>query len=426
MTPKEIEKQLRENHRVLKMKDIEPNKGQIEGVNANPRKIDKAKLEKLIANIEKYPDMLAVRGLLVYPHNGKYVIIGAIMRYHALKKLGKKDVPCTIIPESTPVENLNAFIILDNNSFGEWDWDLLANEWSASDLDFWGVDVWQEESDSEQAAAPSEEATEDDFDEDADQVEKRVQPGDVWLCGDHRLMCGDSTSPTDMARLMNGNMADLWITDPPYNVDYAEKERFKKDMGYGSTIHETEIANDKMGNSEFRDFLVKAYSTANDVMRAGCTFYIWHADTEGINFRSALLDVGLKLSEVLIWNKNNMVFGRQDYHWKHEPCLFGWKLGASHNWYSDRSQTTVLDFDRPQVAKEHPTMKPVPLFGYQIGNSSKPGDNVLDSFGGSGTTMIACEQMGRKAYLMELTPHYCDVIIARWEKLTGKKATKEE
>ena len=265
---------------------------------------------------------------------------------------------------------------------------------------------------------------EDDFDPDA-KYETKVQKGEVWQLGEHRLMCGDSTKKEDIAKLMGGELADLWITDPPYNVDYQEKEQYKKDLGIGANVHSVAIANDKMKNDEFLQFLVDAYAAAKDVMKPGAAFYIWHADTEGLNFRIALDKVGnMKLCETLIWVKNQMVFGRQDYHWKHEPCLYGWKEGAGHKWCSDRKQNTVLEFDRPQRSEEHPTMKPVGLFAYQIQNSTDEGDIVLDDFGGSGTTIVACEQLKRKARLMEFEPHYCNVIIARWEKLTGQKAVK--
>lgn len=201
------------------------------------------------------------------------------------------------------------------------------------------------------------------------------------------------------------------ITDPPYNVDYQ-----------GGTKDSLKIMNDKMDDDSFRQFLRDAFSTADSVMREGAVFYIWHADSEGFNFRGACRDVGWKVRQCLIWCKNSMVMGRQDYQWKHEPCLYGWKDGAPHLWCSDRKQTTVLEFDKPLRNGEHPTMKPVPLFDYQIKNSTNVNDKVLDLFGGSGTTMIACEQNNRKSYLMELDPKYVDVIVKRWQKLTGKEA----
>ena len=221
-------------------------------------------------------------------------------------------------------------------------------------------------------------------------------------------MCGDSTSASDVEKLMNGERVDLLITDPPYNVNYE---------GVAGKIQ-----NDNMGDDEFRTFLSSAFSAADSVMKNGAVFYIWHADSEGYNFRGACKDVNWQVRQCLIWNKNAMVMGRQDYHWKHEPCLYGWKSGASHKWKSDRKQTTVLEYDKPQKSAEHPTMKPVALFDYQIKNNTVQGDNVLDVFGGSGTTLMACEQSDRICFMMELDPKYVDVIIQRWEQFTGQKA----
>ena len=250
-----------------------------------------------------------------------------------------------------------------------------------------------------------------DPDDVPEEVETRCKPGDIWQLGEHRLMCGDSTNSDNVYALMNGMKADLLLTDPPYNVDYE-----------GKTKDKLKIENDKMSDSNFRMFLCDAFTNADNVMKEGAVFYIWHADSEGYNFRGACHDIGWRVRQCLIWNKNTMVMGRQDYHWKHEPCLYGWKDGASHLWASDRKQTTVIDFNKPNRNGEHPTMKPVGLFDYQIQNNTKGGDIVLDLFGGSGTTIIACEQNKRIGYVMEFDPHYCDVIIARWETLTGKKA----
>ena len=257
-------------------------------------------------------------------------------------------------------------------------------------------------------------AEEDDFDPDA-KFETKVHEGDIWQLGAHRLLCGDSTKAEDVKRLMGEEMADVWLTDPPYNVAYE-----------GGTQEKLTIKNDSMDDEKFRAFLLDAFTAAVEVMKPGAAFYIWHADSEGFNFRYAVKNTDLLLKQCLIWNKNQLVMGRQDYQWKHEPCLYGWKDGGSHHWYSDRKQTTVLNFDKPLRNADHPTMKPVPLFGYQIQNSSKEGDIILDTFGGSGTTIVACEQLHRKARCMELDPHYCNVIIARWEKLTGQKAVKLE
>lgn len=241
-----------------------------------------------------------------------------------------------------------------------------------------------------------------------------TKQGDLWLMGEHRLLCGDSTNAEDVTRLMNGRKADLWLTDPPYNVAYT-----------GKTQDALTIDNDSMGDADFRSFLVKCFQIAFDNLKAGGSYYIWHADTEGLNFRGAINDCGETLRQCLVWQKNVMVMGRQDYHWQHEPCLYGWKKGASHGWYNDRKQTTLLVFDRPSRSTEHPTMKPVRLFQYQIGNSTAPQGLVFDSFLGSGTTLIACQELGRTCYGLELSPSYCDVIVARWEAATGKKATLE-
>lgn len=224
-------------------------------------------------------------------------------------------------------------------------------------------------------------------------------------------MCGDSTKEQDVLKLMQGKKADLFLTDPPYNVDYT-----------GKTEDALKIDNDDMEDEDFREFLRKAFTCANNVMVEGASFYIWHAHSEGYNFRGACHDIGWRVRQCLIWAKNSMVMGRQDYQWKHEPCLYGWKDGASHRWYSDRTQTTLLNFDRPTKNDLHPTMKPLDLFGYLVQNSSRKGESVLDLFGGSGTTLIVCEKTERKCFTMELDPKYCDVIIKRWETLTGGKA----
>lgn len=219
-------------------------------------------------------------------------------------------------------------------------------------------------------------------------------------------------------------MIDLYLTDPPYNVGYGMEDSAMM----SKRKHRTDglvVLNDRQEDDQFFQFLVNAYTSAENIMKKGASFYIFHADNEGYNFRGALKKTeSLELKQTLIWEKDSLCLGRQDYQWIHEPCLYGWKKGAAHNWYSDRKQTTVIKFNRPKRSEDHPTMKPVGLFAYLIGNSTKEGDAVLDTFGGSGTTLIACEQMNRKCYMIELDPHYCDVIIARWEKLTGEEAVK--
>ena len=335
-----------------------------------------------------------------------YTIIIGHCRYSAAERLGLTTVPVVVAADLTD-EQVRKLRNLDNKlNESEWDLDLLKDDILGLDFDGFDIDWGIEE-----------EAITDIVEDDAPEVDEENEPithlGDIWQLGEHRLMCGDSTDAGSVAILMDGRKADLLLTDPPYNVAYE-----------GKTKDALTIQNDKMGSSQFKEFLTDAFSAAVAVMTEGGAFYIWFASREHCNFENALNEAGLQVRQELIWKKNTMVLGRQDYQWKHEPCLYGWKDGAAHNWYSNRSQTTVLEFDRPQRSEDHPTMKPVELFAYQIQNSTKKGDIVLDLFGGSGTTIIACEQTGRIGYCMELDPKYCDVIIKRYENLTGNKAVK--
>jgi site-specific DNA-methyltransferase (adenine-specific) len=239
-------------------------------------------------------------------------------------------------------------------------------------------------------------------------------------------MCGDSTQIDQLEKLCNGRLVDMWLTDPPYNVALGMNETPEEAKKRNRRTDGLTVKNDSMSNDDFRQFLRDAYVAADVVMKQGAVFYIWHADSEGFNFRGAAVDAGWKVRQCLIWKKSSIVMGRQDYHWKHEPCLYGWKEGAGHLWAADRKQSTILEFEKPGRNGEHPTMKPVALFEYQMLNNTKGGDIVLDSFGGSGTTMIAAEKNGRVGYLMEFDPKYCDVIVKRWENFTGKKAVLSE
>ncbi|HEQ0256358.1 TPA: DNA modification methylase, partial [Streptococcus pyogenes] len=328
-------------------------------------------------------------------------------RYKAAQKLGLETVP-VIVADDLSEEQIKAFRLADNKvgEIAVWDLDLLNEELNdILDLDMsaFGFDVLDNLDD-----LIEDEKDLDDFTGTVPD-EPKSKLGDIYQLGSHKLMCGDSTNGADVKKLMNGELADLLLTDPPYNVAYE-----------GKTKDSLTIKNDSMDNDSFRQFLVNAFSSANEVMKPGAVFYIWHADSEGYNFRGACFDIGWTVRQCLIWNKNSMVLGRQDYHWKHEPCLYGWKDGAGHLWASDRKQTTVIDYEKPQRNGVHPTMKPVGLFDYQIKNNTKGSDIVLDLFGGSGTTLIACESNGRHARLMEYDPKYVDVIIKRWEELTGE------
>ena len=363
----------------------------------NARKHQSEDVGAIVASIKEFgfDDPIGVWG-------GHNVIVEGHGRLMAAKKLGMERVPVIHLDHLSD-EQRRAYALAHNRTAELSAWDDVVKELELSsiseiDMSLFGFDM---------SALEDGEAVEDDYDIDAP-VEARAKQGDIWQLGRHRLMCGDSTSFEDVDKLMDGQLADLLITDPPYNVNYE-----------GSA---GKIKNDNMNDAAFRQFLVDAFTTADSVMKPGAVFYIWHADSEGYNFRGACHDIGWQVRQCLIWNKNSLVMGRQDYQWKHEPCLYGWKDGAGHLWASDRRQTTVIDFNKPSKNDVHPTMKPVGLFDYQIKNNTKGGDIVLDLFGGSGTAIMACEQNGRKAYMMELDPHYVDVIIARWEEFTGQTA----
>jgi site-specific DNA-methyltransferase (adenine-specific) len=349
--------------------------------------------------------------ILVDGANG---IIAGHGRLLAARKLGYKEVPTIELKDLTETQK-KAYIIADNRLAlnAGWDNELLTIELNdlladGFALELLGLDF------KELDALLEPEVIEGLTDEDAVPDvpdEPTTKLGDIYQLGNHRLMCGDSTSIDAVTKLTSGGGVDMLLTDPPYNVAYE-----------GGTKEKLIIKNDNMANDQFRQFLRDAFVTADLVMKAGAVFYIWHADSEGLNFRGACVDAGWTVRQCLIWKKSSLVMGRQDYHWKHEPCLYGWKDGAGHLWAADRKQTTILEFDKPSRNGEHPTMKPVALFEYQMLNNTKGGDIVLDLFGGSGTTMLAAEKHGRYARLMELDPKYCDVIVKRWQDFTGKKA----
>lgn len=337
------------------------------------------------------------------------IIVAGHTRYKAAKKLKLKTVP-VIIADDLTEEQIKAFRLADNKvgEIATWDDGLLAQELDEIldiDMSEFGFEIGGIDDTDEN------EAEEDGFDEPLPE-EAEAQVGDVYKLGNHLLMCGDSTCPEDIKVLMGESSADLLITDPPYNVSYK-----------GRTSEQLTIQNDNMSEDSFRKFLTQAFIAADSVMKPGAVFYIWHADKEAYNFRGACADMGWKVRQCIIWNKNSMILCRQDYQWKHEPCLYGWKEGT-HLWASDRKQTSVIDCKRPVKSKIHPTMKPIGLFDYQIKNNTKQGDIVLDIFCGSGTTIMACEQNGRVARCMELDPRYVDATIQRWEQFTGLKAEK--
>lgn len=441
----------------------------------NPRTITDRNLQKLITSILVFPKMLALRPIVV---DDTMTALGGNMRLRALsaistfspEQIANRLQGCTDYEKKTPAERealinywrawleepttevandktltedeKRAFIIKDNVAYGEWDEDALTDGWDAQQLEEWNIDTWNADLEVE---ADEDGAEEDNYTEqDAEEAVTRVSKGDIWQLGAHRLMCGDSTKQEDVSMLMEGKQADLFLTDPPYNVSYK-----------GKTADMLTIINDDLEDTAFRAFLTDAFRNAVQSIREGAAFYIWHADTEGLNFRLSAKDAGLCIKEVLVWVKNGIVLGRQDYQWKHEPCLYGWKEGAAHYFTNDRSQattyedsasvdykkmkkeellklietltapkehTTILHEAKPNRNDIHPTMKPVKLMGRLVRNSTQKGWRVLDLFGGSGSTLIACEQLGRVCYMMELDTRYCDAIIDRWEKLTGQTA----
>jgi DNA modification methylase len=374
----------------MKLSEIKTNKN-------NPRLIKDDKFKKLVNSIKNFPKMMDLRPIIV---DNDMTILGGNMRYKALKELGYKEIPDNWVKRADELteEEKHRFIIADNVGFGEWEWEKLANEWDAVKLQDWGLDL--PGFDAEQL-----EAQEDDY-EIPDEIETDIVLGDLFQIGEHRLLCGDSTQTDTFEKLMIGEIADMCVTDPPYNVDYE-----------GKTKDALKIKNDKQNNDVFYKFMYDFYTALSTVVKKGGVIYVWHASSEIINFAKAMVDAGWLLKQQLIWVKNSMVMGRQDYQWKHEPCLYGWLPGDGHKWYSDRKQTTVIEFDRPNRNGEHPTMKPVGLFAYQVENSSQVGDVIIDAFGGSGTTMVVCEQLKRKARIIEYDPKYCQVIIDRMKKL---------
>lgn len=425
----------------------------------NPRKAltpEDSEYQKIKRSIEEfgYVDPIII--------NEDGTIIGGHQRCTVLKDLGYEEVDVVVV--SLDKQREKALNIALNKITGEWDElklkDLLL------DLDLGDYDISLTGFEQEDLAelvdnlAVEPEAMDDDFDGEAvleDIVEPKTKLGDVWKLGRHRLMCGDSTSQEDVATLMKGEMADLIITDPPYNVNYGDKADMLDTYLQKGHRNNSRIKNDNMDNESFYSFMLQIYQSAYEFMREGAAIYVFHAESTGHIFRQAFLDAGLKLAQCLIWEKNAFVLGRQDYQWRHEPCLYGWKEGAAHYFINDRTQDTVIleddvDFeamkkadliayiedmhrkykDQTSVIYEnkptrndiHPTMKPVTLIGRLMSNSSKSGWNVLDLFGGSGSTLMAAEQLGRAAFLMELDEKFCDVIVKRWEEYTGQSAIR--
>lgn len=428
----------------------------------NPRKAltpEDAEYQKIKRSIETfgYIDPIII--------NNDGTIIGGHQRYSVLSELGYTEID--VVALDLNKEDEKALNVALNKISGEWDnlklRDLLVElDLGDYDISLTGFDN-QELEDLIELTDFEPDVSEDEFDadeayNDSTAGEPLVKQGEVWQLGRHRLMCGDSTDINDVQKLMCGEMMDLIITDPPYNVNYEEKaaalNKYRANNNGAMAIE-----NDVMGEGAFFEFLLRAFSNMEVFMREGAAIYVFHADIEGFTFRHAFDAAGLKLSQVLIWEKNNFVLGRQDYQWRHEPILYGWKEGAGHYFINDRTQDTVIleddvDFDsmkktelvqyikdlmhrysdlttvlfekKPMSSSMHPTMKPLELIAKLMKNSSKKGWNVGDLFGGSGSTLMAAEQLGRNAYMMEYDEHYASVIIKRWEDFTGQQAVRIE
>ncbi|WP_139903994.1 site-specific DNA-methyltransferase [Clostridium thermarum] len=343
----------------------------------------------------------------------EFNIIAGHGRVAAAKAEGITEVPCVMVEHLTEAQK-KAYILADNRLALDagWDKELLAIEFESLkglnfDLNLTGFEA--AEIDELFSNIHHKDVADDDFDVDAALAEEPIsKPGDIWLLGRHRLICGDSTLAETYEKLMDGKKANLCVTDPPYNVNYtAGKE------------NERVIKNDNMDDQNFYEFLLAAFKNIYQQLDDGGAIYVFHADTEGLNFRKAFKDAGFKLSGVCQWVKQSLVLGRSDYQWQHEPVLYGWKPTGKHRWYGDRKQTTVWNFDRPKKSELHPTMKPVPLIAYPIQNSSMSNCIVLEPFGGSGSTLITSEQTGRICYAIELDEKYVDVIVKRYIEYVG-------
>jgi len=385
----------------MKLNVIKPNPN-------NPRHIEDDKFKKLVHSIEKDNDftdkMMKKRPIIVDKDN---IILAGNMRYRAFQELGMTEIPDDWVQDGsdfTP-EQIKRFIVQDNLGFGEDDFDILADDYSIEELLDMGFD--------EKDLKIEKEVEEDEIPDIPDEPESKI--GEIYQLGGHRLMCGDATKAEDVEKLMDGEKADMVFTDPPYNVDYGSSKNPRHKI--------RSIENDSMGDREWADFNLHLAQT----MSARCSgdIYVFGAPgPDGMRSRLAYVDAGFHWSATIIWKKQQLVLSSAKYQRMYEPCFYGWNEKSKSSFVGDRKQVEVWEIDRPLKSKEHPTMKPIELCAKGIKNSSKVGDIVLDLFGGSGSTLMACEQLDRKCYMMELDPKYIDVIIKRWEQFTGEKAKK--
>lgn len=371
----------------------------------NPRKDLKpsdAEYEKLKRSIEQFG---YVEPVIWNKTTGR--VVGGHQRLKVLMDMGMTEVDCVVVEMDEDKEK--ALNIALNKISGDWDKDklaLLIADLQGADFDVSLTGFEPAEIDALFKDTLKDGVKDDDFDVGAELAQPTMtKPGDIWTLGRHRLICGDSTKAETYDLLMGSTKANLVITDPPYNVNYE-----------GSA---GKIKNDNMADEAFYNFLLDAYTQMHSAMADDASIYVFHADTEGLNFRRAFADAGFYLSGCCIWKKQSLVLGRSPYQWQHEPCLYGWKKNGKHQWYTGRKETTIWEFDKPKKNGDHPTMKPIPLLAYPIMNSSMSNSVVLDPFGGSGSTLIACEQTDRICYTIELDEKFCDVIVKRYIEQVG-------
>lgn len=427
---------------------------QIQVNGANPRTITNEKFDKLINSILVLPKMLELRPIVV---DDTFVALGGNMRYRALvaiegmaeeelaqrlsesrdyqkkteaerKRLIEywgewKSKPTAPIIKASELseDERREFVIKDNVGFGDWDMNVLANEWDSQDLDAWGLDVWQDETGNGDGSGSGEKS--DLLNEEDGCIEVRCKMGEIWQLGEHRLMCGDSVNLDEVQKLMGGGLADMCFTDPPYGVSIGDKNKtLNSFQRSGRCI--TNIENDTLSAEELYPILVSAMTNTRLSCKEDACYYVTSPQGGDLGMMMMMMkDAGLPVKHILIWEKNSATFslGRLDYDYQHEPIFYTWTK-KHHNYRNGEYRTTIWHYDKPKKCDLHPTMKPVALVENCLRDATKEGDAVVDLFGGSGTTLIACENLGRKCYTMEKDPHYCDVIIARWEKLTGKEA----
>jgi len=391
----------------------------VKGNPNNPRIIKNDKFKKLVKSIQEFPEMLKLRPIVV---DEDMMVLGGNMRLKASKDAGLKEVWIEVA-EGLTEEQKKEFIVKDNVGFGEWEWDMLANEWDSVQLAEWGLDVWENLDDKEPEAGLIED------DEIPEVKESKVKRGDIWQLGEHRIMCGDSTSSDDVAKLMNGEKADMVFTDPPYNIDFQgtmsctskDGEIITMKDGYSVPNSQYEgIKNDKKTKEEFKPFIEKTLERIKENVIGG--WYVCFSSSTIEELLNPLIEKGMRWKSIIVWNKNQSPMGGGNFRKKYEPIVYGY---FNNNFYGkEYSEDDVWDIDRTRKNDLHPTMKPIPLIEKAIGYSSKKDGSVLDLFLGSGSTLIAAEKTNRKCYGMELDEKYCDVIIERWEQFTGQKAIK--